>query len=108
MTKIKTSNTTKGRPGFKTRGAAVGQSGGGLIAKSVVGVRSVKRLFARDPSKGNALIGSSKDVNYMNENINTVGAQNPRILRQPRAGTVQSGTEKVVDRSANRSVRKLK
>lgn len=105
MPRIRTSNTTKGRPPFKR----VTFSGftGRRVSQNTSGTQGVRRLFARDPSKRNSLIGTSKDVNP-NATVNTVGTQNPTIHRAPhdqkkRLGT---GSIKVVARNVNRSLKK--
>jgi hypothetical protein len=61
MTKIRSSNTTKGRPGGWGR-SAPGQKGGGLVNKTRAGMFGIRRLIARDPSSGiSGLIGSKRD-----------------------------------------------
>jgi hypothetical protein len=61
MTKIRSSNTTKGRPGGWGK-VAPGQNGGGLVNRTRARVSGVRRLIARDPSNGiSSLIGTKRD-----------------------------------------------
>lgn len=107
MTKIKTSSTVKGRPGFTVKGTAGALTGRRMVDVTKVAVDGVKRKFARNPAAANSLIGTKKDVNPDSQ-FNTVAQQHPRIIRDPKHGAPQTGQEKVVDRSTNRRVRKLK
>lgn len=108
MAKIKTGNTTKGRPGFKIKGTSSAPlTGRKMVKVTKVVADGVKRKFARNPAAANSLIGTAKDVNPDSQ-FNTVAQQHPTILRGPKHGAPQTGQEKVVDRSTNRKVRKLK
>jgi hypothetical protein len=109
LARIRTGNTTAGRPGFKTKGATRSQVGGGQVPKDKVKVKGVRRLFARDPAKRTALIGTSKDVIFSNKNINTVAKQSPEIKRGSEVARKTTPQRKlVVNKTANRSVKKLK
>lgn len=105
MPRIRTSNATKGRPGFKR----VTFSGftGRRVSKDTSGTQGVRRFFARDPAKKNSLIGTSKDVNP-NAMVNTVGQQNPTIIKAPhdQKKRLGAGAIKVAARNVNRSVKK--
>lgn len=104
MTKIKTSNITKGRPGFITR-ATSARFTGRRVSKNGVGVRGVRRLFAQNPADGKtANIGTSKDASFIQPNVNVNGHPNPRVVKAPKNVTA-SGIKKVVNRSTNRSRR---
>jgi putative NADH-flavin reductase len=112
-TTIKTSNATTGRPGFSVRpmkGAFTGRK----VGKGVVKNSGVTRMFARDPSKRNATIGTAADINPNTKNAQ-VRVPSPRIIKA-RHVTVRGATtaaasatsnslKKVVNRSTNRRVR---
>lgn len=106
MPRILTGNTTKGRPGGFGRTFKGKFAGGRLIQVNKVSASGVRRLFARDPSKRTALIGTSKDVNP-NVKLNTVAQQRPRVLSDSslRASS-PPGQARVVNRSKNRNVRR--
>jgi hypothetical protein len=108
MTKIRTGNTTSGRPGGWGR-AQKGQSGGGLVNKTRAGVRSVTRLFAANPADGKlANIGTKRDVNPSTA-VNVVAAPTPNVIKAQQPGRSVTETHKnVVSRSKNRSIRKLR
>lgn len=112
MAKIRTSNVTSGRPGFKTKGATRSVFTGKRLSKNRVSVRGVTRLFARDPSKRTANIGTSKDVNPINNtNVNTVATPRPTIVRGGAGAARRStpaGQQHVVSRTVNRAIRRLR
>ena len=112
--RIKTGNTTVGRPGFKTKGADISQVGGGRVSKTKASKRGVRRLIAKNPANGrSANIGTERDLGrFTNSPVvpNTTATPSPRILRAPVVGknAVAKGVKRVVNRSTNRRVRKLK
>lgn len=62
------------------------------VGKDSVSRRGVKRMFARDPSKANALIGTAKDLRFDQQNVNTNGRPRvSRILRAPRDAVKGAG-----------------
>jgi hypothetical protein len=66
MPKIKTGNITKGRPGFKTKGATITQFTGKRVNQNRTGASGVRRLFAQNPADGKtANIGTRKDYNSL-------------------------------------------
>lgn len=105
----------RGQGGGNSR-QTVAKFTGSRVPKSTVSRRSVKRLFARDPSKANSLIGTAADKRFDQQGVNTNGAPSrPRVLRGSRdavkgAGTtpqrsVAKGQKRVVAK-INRSLRK--
>lgn len=113
MTKIKSSGRIVGRSPF-SRGAVKGAFTGRKVSKGVVGNKGgVTRLFARDPSKRNSLIGTARDINPTTKNA-TIGVPSPRIVRAPQTavrgatsaaqGATLRGIKRVVNRSANRNI----
>lgn len=108
MTKIRTGNTTKGRPGGWGR-SQKGQNGGGLVNKTRASVRSVTRLFAANPADGKlANIGTKRDVNPSTA-VNVVAAPNPGVIKAGTPGRTVTETHKnVVSRKTNRSIRRLR
>jgi hypothetical protein len=106
MTKIRTGNTTSGRPGGWGRGTS-GRMTGGLVNKTKASAAGVRRLFARDPSNGLvANIGTKRDVNP-STGVNMTAAPNPRVVKAPQVGKNATDTHKnVVNRGSNRRVRR--
>lgn len=112
MTKIKTGHRIIGSSPFSRR-AVKGAFTGKKVPKGVVSNSGVRRMFARDPSKRNSLIGTRADVNPNTKNA-TVGVPRPRVLKAPRTAlatgknamtATPSGVKKVIARS-NRSLRR--
>ena len=99
-----------GAPGWRTRGL-IPSLGGGRVPADKASKSGVRRLFARDPSKGAFVnIGTEKDIlDFTNDPDipNTTGAPNPRVVD---GSTVKrSATPKhqnVVNRSSNRRLRR--
>lgn len=112
MTKIKTSNTTVGRPGFKVTSA----SGftGSLVNRTKASKAGVRRMIARDPASGfSALLGTAKDILGFTDNPdvpNVTSKPSPRVLTDARANRAATakGTERVVKRNVNRAIKRLK
>lgn len=102
------------------QGNIVGRPGGwtGLrkasssTRKKIVGGReNVRRLFARNPSKGvTANIGTRLDVmGSANQKLNMVGSNNPEIQSVNRDRQItgdRRGRKHVVSRATNRSLKK--
>lgn len=110
MARIRTSNTTTGRPGF-SRGALRARFTGKRVSKGVSAKSGVRRLIARDPAKGRSgLIGTKQDIQgFSNVLPNTTAAPRPRIIKAPnfkKGNATMSGVKKVFNRSANRSITK--
>ena len=115
MTTIKRDPNKKGTgaPRGSATGVSMATHGGGRVASGHASRSGVKRLIARDPSKGvSANIGTSKDVGLFTNHKDIpgiVGPQSPKILTaRGRVGYEAKGTLHVVNRSANRSRKNLK
>jgi hypothetical protein len=95
MAKIRTGNTTKGRPGGWGRG--INRFTGKFVGKSRgTRVQGVTRLFARNPADGKlANIGTKRDVNPLTA-VNMQGQPSPRVVKAPNDARNATATHKNV------------
>ena len=115
MTTIKRDPNKKGTgaPRGKATGVSMAAHGGGQVSKDSASRSGVRRLIARDPSKGvSANIGTKKDVGLFT-NASAIpgltGKQSPRILTaHTKVGYEAKGTKHIVNRGVNRSRKNLK
>jgi hypothetical protein len=114
MTKIRTGNVTKGRPGF-TRGAgSMARRTGSFVSKTKASAAGVRRLIANNPAKGtSANIGTKNDRLRFSNNSklpNMTSGSNPRRVKAPnfaKGNAAQSGKIKL-RAYKNRAVKKLR
>jgi hypothetical protein len=116
MTTIKRDPNKKGTgaPRGKATGVSMAAHGGGQVSKDSASRSGVRRLIARDPSKGvSANIGTKRDVGIFNNSASAIpgltGPQSPRILTaHTKVGYEAKGTKHIVNRGPNRSRKNLK
>lgn len=104
--KIKTTNTTVGRPGGWGKG--INRFTGRFVGKDRVAKGSVKRLFARNPADGKlANIGTKRDVNP-NVAVNQQAVPSPRIVKASNDARNATATHRSFGTkgSSNRSIRR--